>query len=117
MQQSRPNTLLQARELSLRQLWTLHPDLVNWIVEDAFGKVFSRPGLSLKEREMANVAVLCMQEYGPQLYSHLRGALLVGVTPACLRQSLNALARLKGVSARNAEQSLDELLVSSLRRL
>lgn len=75
---------------------------VDWIVEDAYGKIFSRRGLTLGERELMNVAALFLLDFDPQLYSHLRGALRVGVKVGALQQCIFALARMSGSSPREA---------------
>ncbi|MEZ4423256.1 MAG: carboxymuconolactone decarboxylase family protein [Gemmatimonadota bacterium] len=68
----------------------LHPDLDRWMVTDGYGKVLGRPGLSLVERELANVALLAAQGAEPQLHSHLRGALRVGAAPGRVTSALAA---------------------------
>lgn len=57
-----------------------HPDLAEWILADGYGKVLSRPGLSLRERELIVVAVLAALKLPLQRESHVRGALRVGAT-------------------------------------
>ena len=55
------------------------PDLARYIVEFAFGDVYSRGGLTLKERQIATVAALvALGHPQPQLRSHIHGALNVG---------------------------------------
>jgi len=56
----------------------LHPDLEQWMVQEGYGKVLGRSGLSLMERELCIVALLAVLDVPKQLYSHLRGALNVG---------------------------------------
>ena len=57
-------------------------DLGRYIVEFAFGDIYSREGLSLREREIATVAMLAvMGGREPQLRVHLGAALNVGMTP------------------------------------
>ncbi len=56
-------------------------DLGRYIVEFAFGDIYSRGGLGLREREMATVAMLTVLDRGPELRVHIGGALNVGVTP------------------------------------
>ncbi|MBX3619833.1 MAG: carboxymuconolactone decarboxylase family protein [Rhizobacter sp.] len=59
------------------------PDFATYVVEFPFGDIYSRPGLGLREREIAVVAALCaMGTAGPQLRVHLHAALHVGCTPA-----------------------------------
>lgn len=56
-------------------------DLGRYIVEFAFGDIYSREGLSLREREIATVAMLTvMGGREPQLRVHLNAALNVGLT-------------------------------------
>jgi 4-carboxymuconolactone decarboxylase len=57
-----------------------HPELAAWILEDGYGKVLSRPILSIRERELIVVAVLSALRLPKQLESHVRGALRVGAT-------------------------------------
>lgn len=56
----------------------LHPDMERWMVVEGYGKVMGRPGLGLVDRELCIVALLAAQDAGPQIYSHLRGALNAG---------------------------------------
>lgn len=58
----------------------LHPDLVNWMLTEGYGKVLARPALDLKTRELCIVALLAPQDAIQQLHSHLRGALNAGAT-------------------------------------
>jgi len=53
----------------------LSPDLKSWMIIEGYGKVMGRPGLSIKDRELINVAILSTNFYEHQLYSHLKGAL------------------------------------------
>lgn len=66
----------------------LHPDMETWMVTEGYGKVLGRPGLPLTERELCIVAVLGVSNAPTQLYSHLRGALAVGVAPAVVEAAL-----------------------------
>jgi 4-carboxymuconolactone decarboxylase len=59
----------------------LHPDMEQWMLEEGYGKVLSRPGLDLKVRELCIIGVLVGLDAPQQLYSHLRGALNAGATP------------------------------------
>jgi 4-carboxymuconolactone decarboxylase len=69
----------------------LHPALDAWMVLDGYGKVLSRPGLTLVERELCIVGACAASEQMPQLKSHLRGALNCGATLEDLAQTLSAL--------------------------
>ncbi|MCB0223454.1 MAG: carboxymuconolactone decarboxylase family protein [Anaerolineae bacterium] len=57
-------------------------DLGRYIVEFAFGDIYSRDSLNLREREIATVAMLtALGGREPQLRVHLKAALNVGLTP------------------------------------
>jgi 4-carboxymuconolactone decarboxylase len=66
----------------------LHPDLECWMIEEGYGKVLGRPGLSLQERELCIVAQLVVLDVPRQLHSHLRGALNVGATESAVESAL-----------------------------
>jgi len=68
----------------------LHPDMERWMVIEGYGKVLGRPGLSLTERELCIAALLAVLGAPVQLYSHLRGALNVGASPAQVEEALDA---------------------------
>jgi len=58
------------------------PDFATYILEYPFGDIYSRPGLGLREREIATVAALtAMGNAAPQLRVHIDAALHVGCTP------------------------------------
>ncbi|MEO7234864.1 MAG: carboxymuconolactone decarboxylase family protein [Lapillicoccus sp.] len=60
----------------------LAQDLARYGIEFNFGDIYSRPGLSLAQRELLTIAVLvAMGGLEPQLRGHTRGALNVGCTP------------------------------------
>jgi 4-carboxymuconolactone decarboxylase len=65
----------------LEALADICPDLGRYIVEFGFGDVYSRPGLTLQQRELATVAALtALGTAGPQLKVHLAAALNVGLS-------------------------------------
>lgn len=57
----------------------LHPDLTRWMIEDGYGRVLSRPGLDLAERELCVLASLMATGMLNQFRAHLRGARYAGV--------------------------------------
>ncbi len=67
-------------EKMIARMGAFHPDLAAWILEDGYGKVLSRPILSIRERELIVVAVLSALRLPLQLESHVRGARRVGAT-------------------------------------
>ncbi|MEV6773593.1 carboxymuconolactone decarboxylase family protein [Nocardia sp. NPDC051030] len=57
------------------------PDLARLTVEFGYGDIYNRPGLTLRQRQLANVAALtALGNAAPQLRFHIGGALHVGVT-------------------------------------
>ena len=58
----------------------LHPLLDDWMIRDGYGKTLSRPGLSLKLRELCTVAQCAVLGARRQLHSHLKGALNAGAS-------------------------------------
>ena len=50
------------------------PELSEWLIIEGYGKVLGRKSLSLKERELCIVAILCSMKFESQLYSHINGA-------------------------------------------
>jgi 4-carboxymuconolactone decarboxylase len=74
-----------AGERVIEALKDIAPDLARYIIEFPFGDVYSRGGLSLKEREIVTVAALAaLGNAQPQLKVHIHGALNVG----CNRQEI-----------------------------
>jgi 4-carboxymuconolactone decarboxylase len=64
---------------------SLHPHLARWMIEQGYGRVLSRPGLTARERGLITVAVLAAIGRERQLVSHLIGARRLGATPRELR--------------------------------
>jgi len=62
----------------LATLEDLHPGLPGLVLEDAYGAILARPGLSLAERELFAVAALALMALPAPLGSHIRGALRNG---------------------------------------
>ncbi|HCN37650.1 MAG TPA: hypothetical protein DIS94_08075 [Bacteroidetes bacterium] len=58
----------------------LSDELSEWMLLEGYGKVLSRQGLTLAEREIINVSVLCTDYYPVQLFSHIKGCLNCGLT-------------------------------------
>ena len=62
------------------------PEAFRWMIIEGYGKVLSRPGLSVVDRELAIVACLLVENRPRQLHSHLKGALNVGAEPELIRR-------------------------------
>lgn len=56
------------------------PDLQNYVVEFAFGGIYSRPGLSDKQKVLTTITALVAQGK-PQIGMHVKTGLSVGLTP------------------------------------
>ena len=74
----------------LSRIEALDPSLAAWVLEDAYGRVLSRGGLTPADRERLAVAMLAAQGLRNQLAGHVRGALLCGATAAEIEVSLAA---------------------------
>ena len=76
-------------EAVIRSLADIAPDLGRYIVEFAFGDIYSRPGLTLRERELVTIAsLLTAGGCEPQMEVHLNGALNVGASPEQLVETI-----------------------------
>lgn len=68
-------------EAVIRWLEDIAPDIGRYIIEFAFGDIYPRKELDLKEREMITIAsLLTAGGCEPQLEVHINGALNVGVS-------------------------------------
>jgi 4-carboxymuconolactone decarboxylase len=75
----------------MRRMGAFHPDLAAWILEDGYGRVLTRPGLSGVERELLAVAALAALKLDRQLESHVRGARRLGASEARIRAVLRVI--------------------------
>lgn len=67
----------------IQSLQEIAPDLGKYIIEFAFGDIYSRQGLSMQERELITVtALLTAGSCEPQLKVHINGALNTGIAPS-----------------------------------
>lgn len=77
-----------------RNIRELHPALDAWMIVEGYGKVLGRKALDLPRRELCIVAVCAAAGQDRQLHSHLHGSLHVGVAPAAVAATLDAIADL-----------------------
>lgn len=76
------------------------PDFATYLLEFGFGDIYSRPGLSLRDREIATIAALCaMGTAQPQLKIHIQAGLNVGLTQAEIAEVLMQMALYAGFPA------------------
>ncbi|GAA2431596.1 carboxymuconolactone decarboxylase family protein [Streptomyces mauvecolor] len=76
------------------------PDLARYIIEFAFGDVYSRSALDLKSRELATIAMCtALGTAGPQLRVHIHGFLNVGGTREEVVEVITQMAGYAGFPA------------------
>jgi len=68
-----------------------HPEYARWVLEHAYGRVLTRPGLEPRMRELLAVCALAALGQERQLASHVRGTLRCGGTREELEQALAVL--------------------------
>ncbi len=76
------------------------PDFATYLFEFPFGDIYSRPGLNVRDREIATVAALAaMGTATPQLKVHIEAALNVGLSQAEITEILMQMAVYAGFPA------------------
>jgi 4-carboxymuconolactone decarboxylase len=86
-------------------------DLGRAIVEFAYGEVYTRPALALRDREIAAVAALVATGRSSQIPQHLRASLKAGITPDELGEVILQTATIAGFPpAMNAMSTLRSVL-------
>jgi 4-carboxymuconolactone decarboxylase len=79
----------------------LAPDFFRYVAESAFGMIWSRPGLPIRDRSLVTVAQLAALGRTEELRAHLAGALNVGLSREELVEVLMQTAVYAGVPAAN----------------
>jgi 4-carboxymuconolactone decarboxylase len=69
------------------------------VTEACWGSVWSRPGLEQKQRSLLNIAMLCALNRGPELATHVRGAINNGASEVEIRETLLQAAIYCGMPA------------------
>jgi len=85
-----------------------------YVTESCWGSIWSRPGLSRKTRSLLNIAMLCAQNRGTELATHVRGAVNNGATEEEISETILQAACYCGMPAgiegfRVAERVLEEI--------
>lgn len=89
-------------------------DLGRAIVEFAYGDVYTRPGLSLRDREIAAVAALVATGRSSQIPQHLRASLKAGLSAEELGEIILQTATIAGFPpAMNAMSTLRTIVKES----
>lgn len=76
-------------------------DFQTFITEQAWGSVWSRPGLSKRERSMLTLALLAALGHEEELAMHVRATANTGATPEDIKETLLQVAVYAGVPAAN----------------
>ena len=76
------------------------PDFATYLFEFPFGDIYSRPGLALRDREIATIAALAaLGTAQPQLKVHVAAGLNVGLSPDEITEILMQMAVYAGFPA------------------
>lgn len=92
----------------------LAPYFSEWVLENVFGGLWSRPALGDKQRTLITLTALAVREQQPQLKGYVASALHVGWTREEVVEALVHLAPYAGVptvhnALATAKQAFDEL--------
>ncbi len=80
----------------------LDADFQTLITETAWGALWSRPGISRRERSMITIALLAALGHHDEVAMHIRAIRNTGATLADIREALLHVAVYAGVPAANA---------------
>lgn len=79
----------------------LAPDFYRYVAESAFGMIWSRPNLAVRDRSLVTCAQLAALGRTEELKAHLRGARNVGITQDELVEVLMQTAVYAGIPVAN----------------
>jgi 4-carboxymuconolactone decarboxylase len=96
-------------ELLKERVESIAPDIFRWMIIEGYGKVLSRPLVSVVDRELAVVACLMLENRPKQLHSHMKGALNVGASLALLTDVVHDIGSAAGEGFLASLTILDEL--------
>jgi 4-carboxymuconolactone decarboxylase len=77
-------------------------DFQNFIVEGAWGSVWSRPGLTKRERSMLTLVLLAALGHEEEFAMHVRATANTGASEADIKEALLHVAVYAGVPAANS---------------
>lgn len=90
----------EAGQAVIDALAAIAPDFAELLFEFPFGDIYARPGLGLRDREIATIAALCaMGTARPQLEVHINAGLNVGLTRQEITEVLIQMAVYVGFPA------------------
>jgi 4-carboxymuconolactone decarboxylase len=76
-------------------------DFQDFITEGAWGSIWSRPGLSRRERSLITLALLAALGHDEELAMHVRASTNTGASPDDIKEALLHVAVYAGVPAAN----------------
>ncbi|KAI3571584.1 AhpD-like protein [Fusarium oxysporum f. sp. albedinis] len=87
------------------------------VTEWCWGNIWSRPGLSFKQRSLLNIGMLVALKSWPELAIHIRGAINNGLTELEIREALLQTSIYCGVPAgieatKTATRVIDEMVAN-----
>lgn len=89
-------------------------DFQSFIVEGAWGSVWSRPGLSRRERSMITLALLAALGHEDEFAMHVRATVNTGATTEDIKHALMHVAVYAGVPAANTAFRIAKRELASL---
>lgn len=90
----------RAGEAVVARLAGIAPDFARYLVEFPFGDIYARPGLGLREREIATIAALtALGNARPQLEVHIAAGLNVGLAREEIVETIMQMAVYAGFPA------------------
>ena len=89
---------------TLEELDQICPEISHWVVPDAYGRIYGRPGLSLAERETVVSFIVSTQGTPKELALHFQGLLDSGITKEMI---IDMIQHLKGLAS---EESINDAL-------
>lgn len=90
----------QAGQNVIDALQDIAPDFANYVIEFPFGDIYSRDGLSLRDRQIATIAALAaLGNAQPQLKIHIQAGLNVGLSQQEITEVLMQMAVYAGFPA------------------
>lgn len=90
----------QAGQNVIDALADIAPDFATYLLEFPFGDIYSRPALSLRDREIATIAALAaMGTASPQLKVHIEAGLNVGLSQTEITEVLMQMSVYAGFPA------------------
>lgn len=92
-------------DMAVRELLrSFHGEFHDFVLEAAYGRILSRPGLSPRIRELLAVGALSQLDQWPQLVAHARGAMHFGASELDLTETLYTVTLDEGHAVKTARR-------------